>query len=162
MLSPCFFIGPSQTLKTMRAILTCPFLLLIIAFSGRAQTTAPKIVSPDSVKWTSPPNIPGLQAAWLVGAQDRPGLYILRVKLKAGTIIPPHTHPDDRNTTVLSGTIYIGFCDTVDKNKAVAVTAGSVYVVPANVPHYIWAKDGDALYQESGTGPTANKMIGSK
>jgi len=146
----------------MKALLTGVVILLTAVISGHAQTTAPKIVSPDSVKWTSPPNIPGLQAAWLVGAQDRPGLYILRVKLTAGTVIPPHTHPDDRNTTVFSGTIYIGFGDTLDKNKAVAVTAGSVYVVPANVPHYIWAKDGDATYQESGTGPTANKMIGSK
>lgn len=145
----------------MKAIVTGIFLFLVTVISGHAQTVAPKIVSPDSAQWSSPPAIPGLQAAWLVGAQDKPGLYILRVKLKAGAIIPPHTHPDDRNTTVLSGTIYIGFGDTIDKNKAIKVTAGSVYVVPANVPHYILAKDGDAMYQESGTGPTANKMIKS-
>ena len=62
----------------------------------------------------------------------------------------------------MSGTIYVGFGEIFDAGKVVAVHAGSVYVVPANAPHYIWAKDGDAVYQESGTGPTANKMIGNK
>jgi quercetin dioxygenase-like cupin family protein len=86
-------------------------------------------------------------------------LYILRAKLKAGTIIPPH---DERSTTVLAGAIYVGFGETIDKSKAVKVTAGSVYVVPADVPHYIWAKDGDALYQETGNGPTGNVWIKGK
>ena len=134
----------------------------IIANHSYAQAIKPRPVSPDSVQWNSPPALPGVQAAWLVGAQDKPGLYILRVKLKTGVIIPPHTHPDERNTTVLSGTVYVGFGEVFDASKVVAVHAGSVYVVPANAAHYIWAKDGDAVYQESGTGPTANKMIGSK
>jgi quercetin dioxygenase-like cupin family protein len=141
----------------MRAVFT--FIFIVVIGSGYAQTIGPKPVSPDSIKWISTPAIPGLQSAWLVGAQDAPGLYILRVKLKAGAIIPPHTHPDERNTTVLAGIIYVGFGNTIDKSKAKAVTVGSVYVVPANVPHYIWAKDGDAMYQESGTGPTATKII---
>jgi quercetin dioxygenase-like cupin family protein len=143
----------------MRAIFT--FIFIIVISSGYAQSVGPKPVTPDSIKWVSTPAIPGLLSAWLVGAQDTPGLYILRVKLGAGTIIPPHTHPDERSTTVLAGTIYVGFGDTFDKSKAKAVTVGSVYVVPAKVPHYIWAKDGDAMYQESGNGPTANKFIKS-
>ena len=41
----------------------------------------------------------------------------------------------------------------------VVIPAGAVYVTPAHVPHYIWAKDGEALYQESGIGPTATVII---
>jgi hypothetical protein len=31
-----------------------------------------------------------------------------------------------------------------------------VYVAPQGVPHYVYAKDGDVVYQEAGVGPTAN------
>ena len=141
----------------MKAILT--FIFAITISCGYTQTTGPKPISPGSIKWSSNPAMPGLLSAWLVGAQDAPGLYVLRAKLKAGAIIPPHTHPDERNTTVLAGTVYVGFGATVDKSKVVRVTVGSVYVVPANVPHYIWAKDGAAIYQESGNGPTATNII---
>ena len=137
------------------------FIFISLINHAYAQTDKPKPISPDSIIWSSPPTIPGLQAGWVVGAQDKPGLYILRVKLKAGTIIPPHTHPDERSTTVLAGTIYVGFGEVIDQSKVVAVPTGSVYVVPANVPHYILAKGDQAIYQESGYGPTANKMIKS-
>ena len=56
---------------------------------------------------------------------------------------------------MLSGTIYFGFGETFDANKVVAIPAGTVYVAPAEVPHYIWAKDGNAEYQEAGDCPTA-------
>jgi hypothetical protein len=36
----------------------------------------------------------------------------------------------------------------------VALSPGAVYVVPADTPHYVWARDGDVEYQESGFGPT--------
>jgi quercetin dioxygenase-like cupin family protein len=76
-----------------------------------------------------------------------------------GGKIPPHTHPDERNSTVLSGTIYLGFGDTFDESNVVAIPTGAVYATPANVPHYVWAKDGDAIYQESGVGPTGTSFI---
>ena len=69
--------------------------------------------------------------------------------------IAPHTHPDERNSTVLSGTLYVGFGAVFDASKVVAVPAGAVYAAPANVAHYVWAKDGDVTYQEVGIGPTA-------
>ena len=136
-------------------------LLAASAFSAvvNSQDNTPVPILPGSMHWTSPPNISGLQTAWVLGAERRPGAYILRVKLAAGTRIPPHTHPDARNTTVLSGTIYVGFGKTFDETRVVAVPAGAVYVVPANVPHYIWARDGEALYQEAGRGPTGTAFI---
>jgi hypothetical protein len=60
---------------------------------------------------------------------------------------------------VLSGTIYVGFGATFDEAKMVAVPAGGVYVAPAKVPHYVWAKDGEAVYQEAGVGPTATVPV---
>jgi quercetin dioxygenase-like cupin family protein len=101
----------------------------------------------------------GIQEAWILGAEQQPGVYLLRVKLSSGALIPPHTHPDERNTTVLTGTIYVGFGENFDESKVVAVPAGAVYIAPANVSHYVWAKEGDAIYQEAGMGPTRTLFI---
>jgi quercetin dioxygenase-like cupin family protein len=136
-------------------------LIFVSAFFTVAtgQSSAPVPILPDSIPWVSPPNMSGLQAAWVLGAEQKPGAYILRVKLAKGTKIPPHTHPDERNTTVLKGTIYVGFGKTFDEAKVVAIPAGAVYVAPANVPHYVWARDGDAIYQEAGVGPTDTVLL---
>ncbi len=124
-----------------------------------AQTPAPVPILSESLRWVSPPQVPGLQSVWILGAEQKPGLYLLRVKLAPGTRIPPHAHPDERNTTVLAGTIYVGFGETFDESKLVAIPTGAVYVAPANVSHYIWAKDGETIHQESGVGPTGTTMI---
>ena len=126
----------------------------LLASVAMAQAEAPAPILPDSLLWTSPPNLPGLQAAWVLGREQKAGAYLLRVKLAAGASIPPHSHPDERNTTVLAGTLYVGFGETFDETKVVAVPAGAVYVAPAKVHHYVWAKDGDVSFQESGRGPT--------
>jgi len=120
-----------------------------------AQSNVPTPVLPDNLRWTVSPTSQALKSTWVLGAETKSGPYVFRVKIAANGRIPPHTHPDERNTTVLFGAIYIGFGETFDEDKVVAVPTGAVYVVPANVPHYIWAKDGDAEYQEAGVGPTA-------
>lgn len=133
----------------------------ICIFSGVAfaQSIAPEPILSGTLRWGGPPNMPKLQGAWVLGGEEKPGHYIFRVKLASGAIIPPHTHPDERNTTVLSGTIWVGFGESLDESKVVAIPAGAVYVAPANVPHYIWAKEGDATYQEAGVGPTRTSFI---
>ena len=124
-----------------------------------AQNVAPAPLVPASFRWLSPPSNPALQSAWVLGNEQNHGPYILRVKLVAGGRIPPHTHPDERNSTVLSGTIYVGFGETFDESNVVAIPTGAVYLTPANVPHYVWAKDAEAIYQESGVGPTGTSFI---
>ena len=123
-----------------------------------AQNDAPVPISPESVRWFQAP-MPGVEGAWFIGGEDRAGLYVFRVKLAKGARIPPHTHPDERNTTVLSGTIYVGFGEVFDEAKAVAIPAGSMYVAPARTPHYVWARDGTAIYQETGIGPSGTTPI---
>ena len=127
--------------------------------AGGQSATAPSPVLPGSLRWASPPGMPGLQAAWVLGAEASAGPYVQRVRVAAGERIPPHRHPDSRHTTVLAGTIYVGFGDTFDEAKVVAVPAGAVYVAPANVPHFVWARDGEASYQESGVGPTGTQFV---
>jgi quercetin dioxygenase-like cupin family protein len=141
---------------TSYAALTIGAVLgVCVAFAAES----PLIVRPESFKWFSPPGNPALQGAWVVGGEHSSGAYILRVKLAAGGRIPPHTHPDERNSTVFSGTLYVGFGDAFDEAKMIVIPAGGVYVAPARVAHYVWAKDGDVMYQEAGLGPTATTLV---
>ena len=118
------------------------------------QDARPVPVLPQALTWSGPPDNPQLKTSWIVGAEKQAGAYLVRVKLERGGRIAPHSHPDQRVSTVLAGTIYVGFGSVFDETKVVAIPTGGVYVAPANVPHYVWAKDGDVQYQESGIGPT--------
>jgi ketosteroid isomerase-like protein/quercetin dioxygenase-like cupin family protein len=126
-----------------------------------AAQSAPTPVLPGEFKWTTPPNLPALRSTWIVGAERETGSYAQRVILAAGGRIFPHTHPDTRYSTVLSGTLYVGFGTQEDPASMVAVPRGAVYVVKANQPHYLWAKNGEVIYQESGIGPTAMVPVGN-
>ena len=143
-----------------------PCLMLMLMFaagflinSAKAQQLEPQAISPAKISWQTVPPIPGLQFAWLQGAENDEGLYVLRVKLDAGTKIPAHTHPDQRLSTVLQGTLYVGFADQFDETGLVAINEGEVYVAPANIAHFIWAKDGPVIYQETGVGPTGTQIL---
>jgi quercetin dioxygenase-like cupin family protein len=119
----------------------------------------PQPILPEALEWSSPPTLGGVRGAWIIGAEGRAGTYVFRVQLAADARIPPHTHPDTRYTTVLSGTLQVGFGTDFDPDQTVAIPAGAVYVAPAGTPHYIWARDGAVEYQEAGIGPTATQLV---
>jgi quercetin dioxygenase-like cupin family protein len=129
-------------------------LLLALGAVTALAGEPPTPVLPESLRWAGPPGNPAVEGAWVLGSEDSPGLYALRVRMREGGRIPPHIHPDTRYTTVLSGTIFVGFGWSVDEAEMVAVPAGALYVAPAGQPHYLWARDGEVVYQEGGTGPT--------
>jgi len=145
----------------VRASLGCIAALGVGALHAAPEPARPTVIDPTTLQWSSPPTIPELESAWVVGAEQAAGSYALRVKLRKGGRIPPHTHPDLRHTVVLSGSVYVGFGPKVDESAMVAVKAGEVYVAPAGVPHYVWARDGDVEYQENGRGPTATSFVSS-
>jgi quercetin dioxygenase-like cupin family protein len=122
-------------------------------------TDAPTPILAEQLHWTGPPSVPGLRMAWVQGGEREPGPYTLRVKLASGSRVPPHTHPDQRVCTVLAGTVYVAFGENPDETKGAAMPTGAVYVLPANVPHYVWTRDGDASYQETGIAPTATVFL---
>lgn len=141
----------------MKRLLTALLFTGIAAYAF-AQATGPSPILPTTVKWETSAST-GNEIAWFVGAPDKQGIYAQRVKIPAGGRIAPHTHPDERFSIVLEGTIYVGFGETFEEAKVVAIPAGGMYVAPAGVAHFVWAKDGAATYQESGFGPTASTFI---
>ena len=114
----------------------------------------------ENIKWQSFPAFPPeVRLAVLVGEPAKAGPYVVRVNLPAGVKIMPHTHPEDRIYTVVSGVFYIGVGTTFDPDKLQAYAPGSVIVLPANTPHFHWAKSGDYMTQVAGNGPLGIKYV---
>lgn len=96
----------------------------------------------------------GAFSATLDGRTNAPGPYTIRVRITQGGKIMPHTHPDTRVITVVDGELCYGFGTEFDPNSCKLYPEGSYFVVPGNAPHYGFGKTGDAVYQESGVGPS--------
>jgi len=124
-----------------------------------AMGAEPRVVLPEELHWVSPQWDPAVHAAWILGSEQSAGEYLLRVRIEPGGKIPPHTHPDERYTTVLSGSLHIAFGPDFDSAADLVLPTGAVYVIPANQSHRIWAKDGEVIYQEAGRGPTATTFL---
>ena len=114
----------------------------------------------ENVGWQAFPAFPPeARLAVLVGEPAKPGPYVVRVKLPAGIKLMPHTHPEDRIYTVVSGVFYIGLGTAFDTDKLQAYAPGSVVVLPANTPHFHWARSGDYMTQVAGTGPLGIQYV---
>src|SRR5476651_968844 len=65
-----------------------------------------------------------VRLAILVGDPSEPGPYVIRVKVPSGVKLMPHSHPEDRIYTVMSGVFYIGLGDQFDEEKLKAYSPG--------------------------------------
>ncbi|MFL6708252.1 MAG: cupin domain-containing protein [Massilia sp.] len=117
----------------------------------------------EDAKWLPFPAFPPeARLAVLVGDPSKPGPYVVRVKLPGGVKLMPHTHPEDRIYTVISGVFYIGLGKTFDADKLKAYAPGSVVILPANTPHFHWARSGEYLTQVAGNGPLGIQYVEPK
>jgi quercetin dioxygenase-like cupin family protein len=120
------------------------------------------VIRPEDIEWKAfaafPPEA---RLACLVGDPAKPGPYLIRVKLPAGTKMMPHKHPEDRIYTVISGVFYIGLGDIFDESKLSAFAPGSVVVLPGGQAHFHWAKSGEYVTQVSAIGPLGLSYVDS-
>src|SRR6202142_1993237 len=112
------------------------------------------VIHSEDILWKPFPAFPpAARLAVLVGDPTKPGPYLIRVKVPAGTKMLSHRHPEDRIYTVISGVFYIGLGDQFDETKLTANAPGSVIVLPGGQPHFHWAKSGEYVTQVSAIGP---------
>lgn len=134
----------------------------LLATVAVAQTPPAGVVAvtPSEMKWGAQGGLalPGMEQTKLVGDPAKPGPYTVRLKFPAGYKLAPHTHPDSREVTVLSGTWNIGYGDKFDPAKLKALPAGSFYTEPANVAHFIELRE-PVVIQVSGTGPSGRSFV---
>jgi quercetin dioxygenase-like cupin family protein len=144
----------SNRVRSWRFLL--PFALLACA-PGPSETGLPL---PAGASFVQNPNLlPGGEIAVVAGTPSGAGPYATRVRLPAGFRVMPHSHPDDRLYTVLSGTLIIGLGAEMDSTKLLRLPPGQVYLLQAGVVHYHWMVDGASTFQVSGVGPTATTYL---
>jgi quercetin dioxygenase-like cupin family protein len=128
--------------------------LTLMGFTGLASAaTTPVVTTPDTTNWVAGTGgYKGTQVAVLVGDPTKSGMYVMRLKVPAGTTFPPHVHGDVENVTVISGALWVGLGKTMDQSQLKPLPAGTFATVPANFPHYAMAKE-ETVIQIEGMGP---------
>jgi uncharacterized RmlC-like cupin family protein len=72
--------------------------------------------------------------------------------MPANTRIAPHLHPAYERVTVLSGMLHFAHGDSFDAAKTVALTPGSVAIMPPGAPMFGYTTE-ETVIQLHGTGP---------
>jgi quercetin dioxygenase-like cupin family protein len=146
------------TASKIRMIRCALGLIVGVSIAGSVRADEPSIrtIEPHSVALTQ--QAAGPSSAFLVGGNQRAGLYVITALYPDGLKSRPHTHPDQRVMTVISGTFYAGTGPTFDDANVRALEPGSVLIIPPNTLHWGWAKDGDVWVEEVGIGPTGTQF----
>jgi hypothetical protein len=108
---------------------------------------------PKDIKWTKGN---GAETAVLVGDPSKPGLYVVLQKWLPHNNSRPHSHPNDRYITVISGTWWVNTGPNYDPAGFKPVPAGSFVVHAAKEIHYDGARDEECVLQIVGMGPATS------
>jgi quercetin dioxygenase-like cupin family protein len=135
--------------------------LFVSCASAQTEPLAAVGLAPDEFEWHGIAN--GAQRVNLVGDEQKPGMYVYRIRFPANLRVQPHFHPDERVVTVMSGTLYMGYGEKFDESAMKALPAGSIWTEPVKQPHFVWAKDGEVVIQVVGSnGPSGVTRIEPK
>jgi quercetin dioxygenase-like cupin family protein len=137
------------------------FFVSVAPLANAAQDKPPGFaqVLPGAIKWIPSPVVPGTYRAVLLGNPDEAGPFVMRVKVPPRTRIMPHTHREERVYTVLAGEWKLGFGEKFDAGKLMTFPAGSVYRLPANVPHFQATGQSETIVQINAVGPSTTEFV---
>jgi quercetin dioxygenase-like cupin family protein len=128
-------------------------LAMTVGIAYAATMAAPTVFTPATTHWVAGTGLEkGTYNAVLAGDPTKAGFYVVRSKLPAGTAFPAHYHNERENVTVISGTLWVGVGDKMNKAKMKPLGPGSFVVVPAKLHHYAMTKV-DTVIQIEGIGP---------
>jgi len=148
---------------TMSRAIRLVLLMVLFIGSVRAADLDPKAINiqlPKEIKWVA--NAGGSEQAILFGDPSKAGLYIVLTKWTPHHNSRPHSHPNDRFITVLSGTWWVNTGANYDPDGMKPVPAGSYVVHYGNQIHYDGAKDGEVILQIVGMGPATSRAAEQK
>jgi quercetin dioxygenase-like cupin family protein len=113
-----------------------------------------KMVTAQEIQWSpGPASLPaGAQVTTLYGDASKEGLFAIRLKLPAGYVIPPHTHPRPEVVTVISGTFHLGMGEMADRTNTKALPAGSFFAFAPGMAHFAFM-DEETVVQLNSIGP---------
>ena len=148
---------------TFRKSLAILAVAVVCALGAALAQTSPHphvMQSVAEAKWgPAPPMLPpGAEIAVLSGNPMSSDSYTVRLKFPAGYNIPAHSHPTDENVAVVSGAVYMGMGDKLDRQAGKAVGPGGYFIAPAGVNHYAYTKDPTTIILY-GIGPVEFKYV---
>jgi hypothetical protein len=150
-----------MTIRRLALVLCCLGLFAVVVHELHAQAKPEAIaITPSEIKWETQGGLAmaGIEQAKLVGDPSKSGPYTIRLRFPAGYKLAPHTHPDYREVTILSGTWYTGYGEKFDGAILKALPAGSFYTEPANLAHFVEVRE-PVMIQVSGTGPSGRAFV---
>lgn len=118
------------------------------------------ILAPDELSWKEgPAAVPGTKMTVLEGDPAKRGFFVARLKLPAGTKLPPHIHKSRERVTVISGKFNLAMGDKPE--NPIVLPAGSYFSLTQGTIHNAWV-DEETVVQISTTGPWTFKMVGKE
>jgi quercetin dioxygenase-like cupin family protein len=129
-------------------------LLLALTLFAQPAPEGAIAFTPEALVWVDgPPSLPaGSKSVVLEGNPRAEGMFTMRVRVPAGAALPPHWHPRQERVTILSGAVQLGFGSVADRASVVRYGAGSFYVNPPRVMHYLFFPEATEM-QLTGQGP---------
>lgn len=117
-------------------------------------------VTADQLKWgPAPAALPkGAEIAVVQGDPGKDGPYVVRVRVPASYKVPAHTHPQDENVTVLSGSFNVGMGGKLDETKGQKLGPGGYFHAAKGMQHYAWFTE-PSVIQIHGVGPFAIEYV---
>src|SRR5213083_3591472 len=141
------------------SIIACSFVLptsslLAQSESKDSYSEQAKFYPSEKIEWKDgPAALPaGAKVAVLEGDPTKEGPFVVRLQFPDGYHIPPHTHPKTERVTVISGALYLATGESLDRNSAKKLPAGSFGYWPAGMKHTAWS-EGETVIQLHGIGP---------
>ena len=147
-----------RSLRISGAAFLC---LAAVAMAASSQTPDGHVMATlGEAKWgPAPPMLPpGAEIAVLSGNPMGNSLYTIRLKFPAGYAIPAHSHPTDEHVSVVSGTLFMGMGDKLNKATGHALGVGGFAKMPANANHYAFTKETTTILLY-GQGPVEFKYV---
>ena len=131
----------------------------IVGFSVASPLTAKAEIDPkaitivpfDKLDFKGPAG--GAQIATVFGDATKPGMYGIVIKWPPHTFSRPHSHPNDRYVTVLSGTWWINTGAKFNSDTMMPMKPGAFVIHHAGEIHYDGTKDEPAMIYIVGMGP---------
>ena len=144
-----------KSMHRIAALVTPVVLLMTPAFASAADAPSEHVtMNAADMKWgPAPPVLPkGAKLAVLFGDPGKPGPFVMRLMMPASYKIAPHWHSIAENLTIISGTLYLGDGDKMEKGHAHALKAGGYHYLPGKAHHYAFTKTATVV-QVHGDGP---------
>ena len=145
----------------MRSRLCGALAVAAVAFGAASFAWAPAraeidprsitIVPFDKLDFKGQPGAP--QIATVFGDSTKPGLYGIVIKWPPHTFSRPHSHPNDRYVTVLSGTWWINTGAKFNSDTMMPMKPGAFVIHHAGEIHYDGTMDEPAMIYIVGMGP---------